>query len=496
VLLAALAACAAEVPPPPPVVAPIPAPAPTPPPPPPREAPPVSGPSRPFRLPAATWNELPSGLKVAALPIKGQPLAQIRVVVGAGSAADGERPGLAGLTAEILDAGARLAPLGADLSIDAGFDATTFSLAVGRAQLGEALDLLAAALQRPELGAPSLDRLRKREERRLSLAAREDAAWGARVMLFRDLFSLPTEHHPYATSSPTPGDLRRITIADCRAFHRRFYVPRNVMIVVAGDAAIDDVGKLAAKAFAGFSGGEPPVVPFTDPETPAARKLTLVDRPGAPSADVFVGALGPARAGRSFAAFAVASEILGGPAGRLADDLVAKQGLAEAAGASVTEFAHAPSVIIAHAHARAPSTGAALQALLGHLASLSEKVPEADEVEAATRSLGGTLAVRLQTSGALAGELARLRTLGLPDDHHEALRKELGEITPALALKAAGEAFRAGHEIIVVSGDAAILGPVLARFGEVKVVDPARDFARIRTIPAEKLAPAHQASTR
>jgi predicted Zn-dependent peptidase len=319
-------------------------------------------------------------------------------------------------------------------------------------------------------------------------------------MLFRDLFSLAVDHHPYATSSPTPEELRRLTIADCRTFHRRFYVPRNVMIVVAGDVAIDDVAKLATKAFAGFSGAEPPVVPFTDPETPAARKLTLVDRPGAASADVFVGALGPARADRSFAAFAVAGEILGGPAGRLAEDLVTKQALAEDAGASVTELAHGPSVIIAHARARAPSAGAALQALLGHLAALSEKVPDADEVEAATRSLGGALAVRLQTSGALAGELARLRTLGLPDDHHEALRKELGEITPPLALKAAGETFHAGHEIIVVSGDAAVLGPVLARFGEVKVVDPTRDFARIRTVPAEQLAPGapalHQASTR
>ena len=56
------------------------------------------------------------------------------------------------------------------------------------------------------------------------------------------------------------------------------------------------MGKLAGKAFCagGCSRAEPPVVVFTDPETVGARhKITLVDRPGAASADVFVGALGP-----------------------------------------------------------------------------------------------------------------------------------------------------------------------------------------------------------
>src|SRR5262249_28681170 len=161
---------------------------------------------------------------------------------------------------------------------------TTFGFAVGRAELGEALDLLAAALQRPELGAPALERIRKREAVRLSLAAREDPAWGASVMLHRGLFSLPTSHHPSATSSPTPEDLARITLAECWAFHRRFYVARNVVVVVAGDATSDDVARMAGKAFAGFAGGEPPVVSFTDPEAPGARKVTLVDRPGSAAA--------------------------------------------------------------------------------------------------------------------------------------------------------------------------------------------------------------------
>ena len=40
-----------------------------------------------------------------------------------------------------------------------------------------------------------------------------------------------------------------------------------------------------------------------------------------------------------------------------------------------------------------------------------------------------------------------------------------------------------------VAGDAAVIGPMLSHFGEVKVVDPTRDFARERTIPMDANAP-------
>ena len=444
--------------------------------------------ARPFRFPAISWAELPGGIKVATVPVKGLPMVHVRVVVGAGKDADGERPGLAAATGELLREGGRLGALGADLSIDTGFDATTIRLAVTREHLGEALDQLAATVQRPQLNAGAQDRVQKREAERLASAARADGAWGASMILHRDLFSLPAEHHPYASFRATPDEAQKITLADCRAFHRRFYVPRNVFVVVAGDATPDAVRALAGKAFAGFTGGEAPALSFTDPESPERRKITLVNHPGSAASEIFVGALGPARDDRAFASFAVASQILGGAAGRLSADLRDKRGIADAAGTALTELAHGPSVLVAHARTRAASTALALQALLEHAAALSEKAPDPEEVEAAERSLAGGLAVRLQTAGALAGELARIRTLGLPDDAHEALRKELGEITPALALKAA-EAFRAGHEIIVVAGDASVVGPVLARFGEVKVVDPTRGFARVRTLPMDTGAP-------
>jgi hypothetical protein len=68
-------------------------------------------------------------------------------------------------------------------------------------------------------------------------------------------------------------------------------------------------------------------------------------------------------------------------------------------------------------------------------------------------------------------------------------REELRDVTPALALKAAGDKIRSGREVVVVAGDATVIGPMLSHFGEVKVVDPTKNFERVRTIPKNEAAP-------
>jgi zinc protease len=459
----------------------------------PRAAPPASEPPKPYHVPEVVWGELANGLKVATLPDKASTLAQVRVVIGGGHAADGERPGLAALTAQLLEDGGtggmsgrnrrtRVEPLGAELSIETSFDAITLGLAAARDHLAEALDRLGAVVQRPQLSPVELEKLKAREAARLAGLARTEGAWGAKVMLYRDLFSLPSEHHPYATWSATPAEIQQLTVADCRAFHRRFFVPRNTFVVVAGDITPEAAQILVQRAFGAFRGGEPPAISFTDPLPSAARKITLVDLPRSSESDVFVGALGPPPSDRSFAAFTLAAQIL--DAG-----LHEEQSPAYDTASSVTELAHGPSVLLAHAGTETATTGLALARLLDHLDRLATTVSSAEELEAAQHRLAGSLAVRLGALGQVADEIARLHALGLPDEHDDGYRRELGESTPPLALKAASDHLRSGHEVIVVAGDATLIGRMLSHFGEVKVVDPTRDFARERTLPMDASAP-------
>lgn len=460
-----------------------------------REAPPPSGPRREFHFPDATWEELGSGLRLATLENRALPIVQLRVVVLAGKAADRERPGLAAMTGELLkDGGAggmssrevltKIESLGADLAIETGFDKTVLALAVTKDHLPEALALLGSLVQAPQLSQAEFEKLKKRELDRVADNARTNGRWAASMILWRDLFTLPAEHHPYASYDATAADIQSITAADCRAFHKKYYVAKNTFVVVAGDTTAAAAKQAVAKAFGAYKGGEAPVISFTAPNPPASLRMTLVDRPKSSQSDVFVATLGPARTDAVWPQIAVANQVLGGGvSGRLFLDVREKQSLAYSARSSLVEVAKGPAPLLAYAGTQTAKTGLALQALLDNMSRLGSTAPTAQEVETATRYLSDVFAIRIETMGAVADELVHLKTIGLPDDHYDTYRKELLAVTPAAAAAIASQHVRERHAVVVVAGDAAIIGPMLSHFGDVKVVDPKKNFERVRTIP-------------
>jgi predicted Zn-dependent peptidase len=459
-----------------------------------REAPPASGPAREYAFPAVTWAELSNGLKVATIQSSALPIVQIRVGVLAGKAAEGERQGLANLTGELLkDGGAgpmtsrelltKIESLGSSLSITTGFDSTVLGLAVTKPHVGEAMDVLGALVAAPRFNAQEFTKLKRREVERTTDRARTSGAWAASMALYRSLYAVPSGDHPYRNVDATPSALQQLTVEDCRKFHKTWYVPKNVFVVVAGDITPEQSKAAVERAFGQFRGGEPPTLKFPEPTPPAGLALTVVDRPKSSQSNVYVGMLGPTRSSATWPAMAVANQVLGGGvAGRLFLDVREKQSLAYSTGSSLTELAHGPVPLIAHAGTQTAKTGLTVKALLDNLEQLGTSEAGAAEIDASKRYLSDVFAIKLETVGALASELLSLRTLGLPDDYDDGYRQALREVTAEAAAKAARAQIQPGKAVVVVAGDAEVIAPMLSRFGDVEVVDPTRDFAVVRTV--------------
>ena len=461
-----------------------------------RETPPESGPARELTLPAPAWATLANGLQVAAITSNALPIVQIRVVALAGAAMDGDKPGLASLTAQLLkDGGAggmssrdlleRVESLGATLDITTSFDRTTLSIAVTKDQFAEALELVAAVAQKPTLKEAELTKLRKRAIDDASDAARTDGMWAASMMLYKGLYGAS----PYATFDATAADLGKITHADVKAFHKKFFAPKNMFVVVAGDVTTDEVNTATEKAFGTVTGGEAPARVAAPVTQPGALSITLVDRPKSTQSDVLAGVLGPERTSADWPSFAVANQILGGGvASRLFLEVREKSSLAYRTNSALTELAHAPAPMIAYVGTRSAKTGLAVQALLAQIDRLGSAAPADEEVATATRFLSDVAAIRLETVGAMANELAKNHTLGLPDDTPAVFRKAVRSVTAAEAAKAASTHVHVANTVLVVAGDAKIVGPMLSHFGEVKVVDPMKSFAVTSTLPKNPAA--------
>jgi predicted Zn-dependent peptidase len=466
-----------------------------------RESPPESGPARESPFPKIEHQDLPNGLGLDVVSLRTLPVVQIRVLVKSGTAADGDLTGLANMTAKMLKDGgagrwsskdllAKIETLGADLGIEVGPDSTVLSLAVAKAHFDEAVDLLGSVVREPRWDEQEFGKLKKRQTQKVADKAKSSGSWAATMLMWRELYRLPTGVHPYASYDATPSELARITTKTCRDFYQKNFTPKNATIVVGGDIDADASRKAVERAFGTWKGGEVAPATFAEATPPERLKIVLADRPKSAQSDIYVASLGPARKDESWAAVKVANQILGGGvSGRLFLDVREKRSLAYNTRSSVGELARGPSPITAYAGTQTAKTGLAVQALLENLKRISTEPASNEELDTARRYLADIFAVRMETVGAVSDMVVSLRALGLPDDYYDAYRKEIRDTDADHALHGIAEHVREGHAVIAVAGDAERIAPVLSHFGDVVIYNPEKEFERVRSIPANPQAP-------
>jgi predicted Zn-dependent peptidase len=455
--------------------------------------PPAPGiaPSAPF--PTIRHHELANGLELRVVERHVHAIAQLSLVVRSGSATDGEKPGLAALTGELLkDGGAgglsskklveRAEALGASLEVRTDRDSTRISLGVTSSDFEAALEILSMVALSPALPESELSKLKAREVDRVRSAARGSANWSAAMILYRELYDLPTTVHPYSRHDAQPAEIQKLTLADSRAWHKAHFVPSNASLVVVGDVPSDRVERAAAKMFGGWKGDAAPSPSLAAPITPAARQVYLVDRPGSAQSQILLGVLGVERKSPQWPALAAVNQVLGGGvSGRLFLDVREKRSLAYGTGSSLGEVAVGPAPMVLSAATQTAKAAEAVRALLEHLDRIGSTSPTQPELEAATRYLADSFVFRLETVGSVADLVSQLYVMGLPDDYYDDYRAALRDLD-LTTVTAAAARYRA-TPVIVVSGDAATLGPQLAEFGPVVVLDPEQGFSLKRSYP-------------
>jgi zinc protease len=466
--------------------------------PPPPEPPALLEPPAPGIAPAAPFptiahQELANGLDLRVVERHVHAIAQLTLVVRSGTATDGEKPGLAAVTGDLLkDGGAggltpkklveRAEALGASLDVRTDRDSTRISLGVTSGDFEAALEILGMVALTPTLLDAEFAKLKTRETDRLKSAARGSAGWSAAMLLYRELYDLPTAVHPYSRYDAEPADIAKLTLADCRSWHKAHFVPSNASLVVAGDVSPERVQSAATKVFGAWKGGVAPTPAFSRPLAPSSRQVYLADRPGSAQSQIYVGILGVERKSPEWAALSAANQVLGGGvSGRLFLDVREKRSLAYGTGSSVSEVAVGPTALVLNAATQTPKATEAVRALLEHLDKIGTSAPTQAELESATRFLADSFVFRLETVGSVADLTASLWVNGLADDYYDDYRKDLRELNVAAVSAAAGH-YRA-TPVIAVAGDAAVLGPELAEFGPVAVLDPERGFSLKRSYP-------------
>jgi zinc protease len=431
-----------------------------------RSTPPKPAAPPALRLPAVQKHTLSNGLAVWIVEQHEVPIAQINVLVRAGSAADpAGKFGVANMTAAMLDEGAggrtalQLADaielIGAALNTTSSFDSSAVRMSVPVSHLADALALVADVTLRPTFPAEELERLRK--ERLTSLLqARDNPAAIAQIAFPRLVFG---DKHRYGTpAGGTATELKAMTLDDLRAFHRTYYRPENATLIAAGDVTAATLLPMLEKSFGGWKGTGDPTKLASIPEAPqlAKRQIYLIDKPGAAQSQIRIGWVGVPRSTPDYATLEVLNTILGGSfTSRLNQNLRETHGYSYGASSSFdTRLSAGP--FFAAAGVQTDKTAEALKEFFNEFTGILKPIP-ADELDKAKNYVALGLPAEFETSSDLARKVEEQVVYGLSDEYFPSFVRSVTQVTTTDAGKAATKYIQPDKFAVVVVGDRKVI---------------------------------------
>ena len=445
------------------------------------QRPPAGSPSE-LHFPVPQQATLKNGVSLMVVH-KPVPVASLSLVFRHGAAAcPPGKSGLAALTARMLTEGTRWHPgvklaeaveqLGTTLDEDAGRDTSSLSLSALSSDVGRAIELLGEVVSEPAFSPVDFERVQN--EWLDGLRAERQAP--ERLASLAALGTMLGKPH----GSPVNGslvDVRKLSIKDVSDFHRKAYGASDAILIVVGDVELASVQQSAERAFAPLVKGERALEqPFVAPAAPPAKRILLIDRPGAVQSALMLAEPRPKRSEPGYEQRELLTTMFGGLfTSRLNLNLREEHAYTYGAHAQNLATKHWGAFYIATS-VRTDVTADALKETLKELNLLKNpalgKPIRAEEIARARADLVQSVGARLEYGARIAGSLSELWLHGLPLDYFQKYPALLAS-EKVESLSAAAATLDIDHLVVVVVGDRAAIEKPLQALGYQVVPAPA-----------------------
>jgi len=377
-----------------------------------------------------------NGAKVLFVAAPELPMVDVRLVFDAGSARDGDKPGLTSLTNSLLPAGAgewdadqiaeRLEGVGAELDNGALRDMAWIGVRTLTEQpaMDVAIDTLAVLVSRPTFPPKELER--QRQAMQVSLRKSEQSPGSvASKAFYREVF----RGHPYAIDSDgTEESLKSLTRDDLLAAYGRYYVARNATVAIVGAVDRQGAEEIARRVTEGLPAGEPaPVLPEVHALTAALDQR--VEFPSSQS-HIYVGQPGMKRNDPDYFALYVGNHILGGSGlvSQLSDEVREKRGLSYSVSSYFLPMRERGPFLM-QAQTKNSTYDEALQAMRDTLTRFMEQGPTEEELIAAKRNITGGFPLRIASNSKILEYLGVIGFYDLPLDYLDRFNDRVNAVT-------------------------------------------------------------------
>ncbi len=442
------------------------------------------------RFPVVRDGRLSNGLALKIAEHPGPPVVTFRLMMPVGSASDPPgSPGLAALTADLLDEGnadrtglevhAALDAIGARLGTEVSADATVISLTTLSRYASEGLALLADIVARPRFDDADVDRVRALRRSRLRQMRSAPSAVADRVFI-----ETVYPEHPYGhLGVGTDESLAGFTRADVFGFHQDAYQLGIATLIASGALTHDQFVASAEGSFGKLTVRQPTKGAVAEPMCfndvrALATNVVLVDRPGAVQSELRVGHVAAARQTPDYHALRVLNMVLGGQfVSRLNQVLREEKGYTYGVH-TVFDCRRAPGPFTFQGSVQADATVESIREVLGQMVSIGGDRPVVPaELDLAQAALTRGFARGFETAGQVVRGIGQLVLHELPEDSYDRFVPEVEAVDIGGVTAAAKAHLHADRATIVVVGPAEVVGPGLDALGlgEVILVDALTD---------------------
>jgi zinc protease len=436
---------------------------------------PASAPLPPITLPVPVRETLANGLKVLVLPDHNQPTLTYRLMIKSGGLYDGPKPGLAEVTASMLNKGTNELSaeefaqktdfLGTTVEAKADDDCIVITAEGLSRYNSELLQFLRDAALNPAFREDELN-LEKINTVSQLIQNKQESKELASQLQHRLIFG----RHPYGAFA-TPESVQSIEREDVVKFHKTHFVPNNATLVLVGDVEPTNALTQIRAVFEDWQSAELPK--FRLPAFPKSQGISyhLINRPGSVQSNILVTAPGIPGNDPNATEINVLNSVLGGSfSGRLFNNLREVHGYTYGSYSSFNQEKLGGS-FEATAEVQTAVTVPAIQEILKELKRITEeKIPEA-ELSLQKNYLIGNFLLSLENNLRTATRLQKLDLYNLPEDYYKTVPKRMAAITPEMALDLAKKVIHLDKMQVIVVGDAKAVLPELKKMGPVTVYD-------------------------
>jgi zinc protease len=429
---------------------------------------------------------LSNGVKVHYAQRTATPTTRVALSFDAGNAADPvQARGTQALMLGLLDEGTATRNsveiaeeqerLGAKITANATIDRTIVNLSALTPNIAPSLDLLADIVMNPAFAPAEVERVKAQQ---LTAIAQEmkDPYGIANRELPALLYGAS---HPYATTgSGDAAAVAKLARADLIAFKESWIRPDAMEIFAVSDVPLEQLLPMLEQRFGTWM---PPAAPkgvksFAAAIPQARPRVVLIDRPGSPQSVILGGVVTPFKGRDDLVDIISANDILGGNfLSRINMDLRETKGWSYGVKGWVQRGVEAVPYLIS-APVQADRTGDSLMALMTNVREfLGSRGVTEEELARTVRNNVRSLPGSFETSAAVLNGIQTNVLYGRPDNYYEMLADIYQAQTQERLNAAARRAIDPDNFVWVVVGEAAKVGPQLAKLGlpvEVREASP------------------------